>query len=59
MRRGGNSDRKKKLGGEVEEKGEGEQDINIEDNTSVQFSLVLSSTKQAQDRIFISSSCFY
>jgi hypothetical protein len=50
MERGGNNDRKKKLGGE---KGEGEQDINIEDNTSVQFSLLLSSTKEAEYRIYL------
>ncbi len=35
-------------------KGEGEQDINIEDNTSVQFSLLLSSTKEAEDIILFS-----
>lgn len=41
------------------EKSEGEQDINILDNTYVQFSLGLSSKKESEDIYIISSSFFY
>jgi hypothetical protein len=44
----------KKTEEKKKKKGEGEQDINIEDNTSVQFSLLLSSTKEAEDIILFS-----